>query len=96
MRAGGISSHTDRSNIIPLIYVLPHANPSFFHVEVLGGIGGIVPDSHIITIPTGIARFNHGSCCCRSNWCTYRCGKVCPKMGLNTTVIRNATFSIVA
>ena len=96
MRARGISGHTDRADIISLIDVLPHANPSFFHVEVLGRIGGIVTDGYIISIPTGIARFGNGSCCCRANRGANRCGKVCPHMGLNTTVIGNATFGVIA
>ena len=96
MRARGISGHTDRADIISLIDVLPHANPSFFHVEVLGRIGGIVPDGYIVSIPSCIARFGYGSCCCRSNGGANRCGKVCPQMGLNTTVIGNAAFGVVA
>jgi hypothetical protein len=96
MRARGISSHTDRADIISLVDGLPHANPSFFHVEVLGRIGGIVPDSHIVTIPTGIARFDNGPCSRGANGGANRCGKVCPQMGLNTTVIGNATFGVVA
>ena len=55
MRARGISSHADRADIISLIDVLPNANSSFFHVEVLGRIGGIMPNGHIVSIPSGIA-----------------------------------------
>ena len=78
MRARGISGHPDRPYIISLIDVLTHANPSFFHVEVLGRIGGIMPDGYIVSIPSGIARFGHGSGCCRANGGAYRCGKVSP------------------
>ena len=96
MRARSVSSHPDCADIISLIDVLPHANPSFFHVEVLGRIGSIVADSYIVTIPSGIARFGHGPCCCRSNGSAYRCGKVCPQMGFYTNVIGNAKFGVIA
>ena len=55
MRARSVSSHPDCADIISLIDVLPHANPSFFHMKVLGGVGGIMPDSYIVTIPSGVA-----------------------------------------
>lgn len=96
MRTRGISSHTDGADIISLIDSLPHPNPSFLHVEVLCRIGSIVPDGYIISISSGIARLGNDACSRRANGGTNRCCKVCSQMGLNTSVIGNATFGVIA
>ena len=92
----GVACHADPSYDLSLGNPFSNFDFSAFHVYVLGAVGIVVFDGNIVSITSGIGRFNHYHIGGGQNGSSYIGSKICTAIGFDSVaVIGNSALQVV-